>query len=85
MKNSFYCPSCGYNLGFIPWDDGSPADEMCSSCGIQFGYDDFAGGNEEVRQSIYEKWRQNWISMGMPWKSSRKKPFRIQICGPKNN
>ena len=63
------CPVCGYDLDFVPWKDDSPSDEICPSCGIQFGYDDTAGGNLQKRNLAYSVWRCNWISEGMPWKS----------------
>jgi len=51
------CPVCGYVLQFIPWDGLSASDEICPSCGIQFGYDDAAGGNVQAREEIYKRWR----------------------------
>jgi hypothetical protein len=64
------CPVCGYELGFIPWVDDSPSDEICPSCGIQFGYDDAAGGDRVARESVYQKWRGEWIRRGCPWASA---------------
>lgn len=64
-----YCPVCGYKLDFQPWVNNSPSDEICPCCGIQYGYDDAAGGDENMRQFIYEKWREQWKKEGMPWKS----------------
>lgn len=63
------CPVCGFTLEFIPWNGDSAADEICPCCGIQFGYDDFAGGNHERRQTIYTRWRQQWTQNGMRWSS----------------
>jgi rRNA maturation protein Nop10 len=68
LKKKF-CPVCGYKLDFIPWEHFSPSDEICPSCGIQFGYDDFAGGNMKQRHLIYKEWRKKWIQAGMPWYS----------------
>jgi hypothetical protein len=65
-----YCPVCGYALDFEPWHGHSPSDEICPCCGIQFGYDDAAGGDVQIRQKIYEQWRQRWIEKGMPWDSA---------------
>jgi len=66
-----FCPVCGYELDFEPWDGDSPADEICPSCGIQFGYDDFvADGDLEARKEIYDRWRESWIKQGMRWFSS---------------
>lgn len=63
------CPACGYILDFEPWADGSPSDEICPCCGIQFGYTDAAGGDMQRRTALYEKWRSDWIAAGMPWRS----------------
>jgi hypothetical protein len=64
------CPVCGFpGLDAPPWVDGSPSDEICPSCGIQFGYDDAAGGRADRRAAIYERWRSEWIARGMPWSS----------------
>jgi hypothetical protein len=73
-KCSTHCPVCGYELGFLPWDGDSPSDEICPSCGIQFGYSDAAGGDLRRRQQIYREWRQNWINMNMPWSSKGREP-----------
>jgi hypothetical protein len=64
-----HCPVCGYDLGFPAWKDKSPSDEICPSCGIQFGYNDAAGGDEARRRQIYQQWRQKWIAEGMRWNS----------------
>jgi hypothetical protein len=68
------CPVCGYNLyenlGVYPWDEDSPSDEICPSCGIQFGYDDTAGGDRSKRRDVYSKWRIDWIKGGSRWYSN---------------
>lgn len=63
------CPVCGYLLECAPWRGDSAADEMCPSCGIQFGYDDHAGADPNRRAAIYAHWRNQWIGSGMPWSS----------------
>ena len=68
------CPACGFDLEFSPWDEGSPSDEICPSCGIQFGYDDAAGGDESARARIYADWRRRWIEGGMKWWSKSARP-----------
>jgi hypothetical protein len=70
------CPACSYGgLYEPPWSaDGSPSDEICPCCGIQFGYDDAAGGNTAGRQQVYQRWREEWISRGRPWFSSVRRP-----------
>lgn len=70
------CPVCGFGLDFLPWDGESPSDEICPSCGIQFGYDDAAGGKPEQRSRIYEDWRSRWVTAGCPWSSARPRPKR---------
>jgi hypothetical protein len=49
------CLACGYDdLDGLPWsEDGSPSEAICPSCGIQFGYDDAAGGDARARASIH--------------------------------
>jgi hypothetical protein len=64
------CPVCGYELDFAPWVGESSADEICPSCGIQFGYDDAASGDPQARSNVYDEWRESWIKNGMRWFSS---------------
>jgi hypothetical protein len=71
---SHACPVCGFALSFAPWQDGVPADEICPSCGIQFGYDDAAGGDPEKRRTTYVAWRERWTARGMPWTSKGQSP-----------
>ena len=63
MSNSTLCPACGYDLEFPAWDGESASDEICPSCGIQFGYTDTAGGDLEARQRLYLAW-QGWVDLG---------------------
>jgi len=68
MIKEQYCPVCGYTLWFSPWVDENPSDEICPSCGIQFGYDDAQQGEDfSQRSAIYMRWRNKWIQDGMPW------------------
>jgi hypothetical protein len=55
------CPVCRCELDFEPWHGGSPSDEICPSCGIQFGYND---ARANLRQRIYALWREAWIANG---------------------
>ncbi len=64
----FSCPACGFYLGFAAWDGLSASDEICSSCGIQFGYSDVAGGDPLARVALYKNWREKWIEDGMVWR-----------------
>lgn len=66
------CPICGYDLGFPAWNRDSSSDEICPSCGIQFGYDDVRDG--EFREGQYFGWRKKWIQDGCKWHSSQPKP-----------
>lgn len=77
MNKIYFCPVCGFGLDFEPWINKSPSDEICPSCGTQFGYDDskrFKGSQDEVAK-LYAGLRQRWIAGGMRWSSS-KNPFR---------
>jgi hypothetical protein len=57
-------------LGFLPWNDDSPSDEICPCCFIQFGCDDAT----ESRNAVYDQWRKRWIAGGMKWLSKSRKP-----------
>jgi rubredoxin len=63
MPASFVCPVCGFpELTEQPrHDDGGASDEICPSCGFQFGYDD------DDRGITFDEWRQDWIENGMRW------------------
>lgn len=74
MTSQHRCPACGFLLDFAPWEGELASDEICPSCGIQFGYDDAAGGYLERRQEVYRQWRKRWIEGGMRWWSSASPP-----------
>ncbi|MES2985107.1 MAG: hypothetical protein V4735_07970 [Pseudomonadota bacterium] len=61
------CPVCGYpDLSEPAYPEGGwPSDEICESCGYQFGYHDAA---LEV-PITFEQWRERWIANGMIWDS----------------
>jgi ribosomal protein L37E len=71
------CPACGFTgLQAAPWrrklnDPGDDrlrtSHEICARCGIEFGRDDWAGGNLERRAEFYLRWRERWIRSGMRW------------------
>jgi len=46
------------------FDSGPLVDKICPSCGIQFGYDDAAGGDPEVTYAVYSEWRKSWNANG---------------------
>jgi len=72
----FTCPVCGYDsLTERPWTEvGGGSYEICPSCGIQFGYTDFAGADLQAREELYERWRREWIENGMRWNKGRSTP-----------
>ena len=35
--------------------------EICRECGIQFGYDDAAGGDPAKREEIHAEWRRRFL------------------------
>ena len=71
----YACPVCGFDeLAEAPWDGDSSSLEICPSCGMQFGYDDAAGGSEAARRPIHDAWRLRWITDGTPWRSVRPVP-----------
>jgi len=72
LKN--LCPVCGFDLGFPAWDGDFPSDDICLSCGIQFGYTDFAGGDKAARQELYKEWRERWLMGGMRWNGEGEDP-----------
>ena len=63
----YFCPVCGYGMYDAPWKGELPSDNICPCCGIQFGYDDFAGGNAAMRNEVYDSWRRKWIDGGLKW------------------
>jgi hypothetical protein len=67
MSKGSLCPVCGYTLDAPAWQGDLPSDEICPSCGIQFGYGDAVFGNPVRRQEIYRAWRKKWIEGGMKW------------------
>ncbi len=71
VKNESICPVCGFQLDQPAWSDlGGASDVICPSCGIQFGYNDAAGGDAIQRQKIYRDWQRKWIEGGMKWHSA---------------
>ncbi len=48
------CPVCGYPLDFPASDNN-----ICPSCGTEFGYSDLARNHRELRA--------NWLEAGAPW------------------
>lgn len=64
---SCLCPVCGYpDLDEPAWNGTSPSDDICTSCGTQFGYDDFAT-DPARRTERHRLLRQRWRDRGCPW------------------
>ena len=61
---TYQCPVCGYPSLHDPPRSvaGGASDEICPSCGYQFGFTDDAEGIN------YEQWRATWIADGMNWR-----------------
>lgn len=69
------CPVCGYDgLDSPPWTDTSASDEICSSGGTHFGYDDAAGGDPARRTEMHGTLREKWMAAGMRFWSERERP-----------
>ena len=62
MKRGFTCPVCGFHDEKLPpFEDGQNKwyQEICLSCGTQFGYDDDALSHHALRL--------RWIAGGAKW------------------
>lgn len=59
----YICPVCGYAELDQPayGEGGFGSDEICPSCGYQFGITDDDEGIS------HEEWRFQWIASGMRW------------------
>jgi hypothetical protein len=65
------CPVCGFaGLESEPRSlkTGGGSDEICSSCGFQFGFTD------DDRGFTYVEWRSLWKMEGMPWRGAATPP-----------
>lgn len=76
-EEKYTCPVCGYpELTEIPWKDSfnseGCSDEICSSCGTQFGYTDWADGIFEDRLIRHKELREEWLKSG--WDKGRSEP-----------
>jgi hypothetical protein len=73
--NTFACPVCGYpGLDEPPWAEDSPSYDICPCCGVEFGYDDFAAGDADLRPARHRELRRRWIDAGRPWWSQSRPP-----------
>jgi hypothetical protein len=69
MKLGFTCPVCGFrDVGLPPFGDGQDKwyQEICPSCGTQFGLDDCNLSHADLRR--------RWIEGGTRWWSARPAP-----------
>ncbi len=64
LRGYFACPACGWDDQISPPMDtlGYPSYDICSCCGIQYGYHDIMG-------ITYRAWRDKWVRNGMRWNS----------------
>jgi DNA-directed RNA polymerase subunit RPC12/RpoP len=66
---AFDCPVCGYRGLRRP-----PVNYLiCSSCGTEFGYQDFAE-TEDRRRARWKELRAKWVLQDMPWFSRATPP-----------
>ncbi|MNT37727.1 hypothetical protein D3C72_1738810 [compost metagenome] len=69
MKLGFTCPVCGFHDAKLPpFEDGQNewSQEICPSCGTQFGYDDAALSHHALRL--------RWVEGGAKWWATRPAP-----------
>ena len=69
-----HCPICGYDaLNEPPYNKyGHGSYEICSSCGTEFGVDEFDSFDDY--ETTVKKLRQTWIDEGMKWWSDSTPP-----------
>jgi len=65
----YMCPVCGYTRLPRPPEDYL----ICSCCGTEFGYDDFAD-NDDQRERRWIDLRRGWLERGAPWFSVAVRP-----------
>lgn len=65
MTGTNMCPVCGFTGLLDPpyTDAGGPSNEICPSCGFEFGYTDDDLGY------TFEVWRAEWVASGSHWYS----------------
>jgi hypothetical protein len=71
VPGDYLCRVCGYPMDEPPWDCGIGSQEICPSCGIQFGYDD---ARTDLHPRIYHERRERWVTGGMQWCSTTPPP-----------
>lgn len=74
-KPAHTCPVCGYPALDEPaWFAGHPSEDICPSCGTQFGYDDARGIDDESRRVVHAELRARWVASGCKWSSRDPRP-----------
>lgn len=68
-KAEHHCRVCGLYHEDSPWgeDEKSPTYEICSCCGVEFGYGDTTLNNVRALRS-------DWVKGGCGWEESDAKP-----------
>ena len=72
MALGFVCPVCGFtDAASPPFDDGQGEwyQEICPSCGTQFGHDDTSTSHVELRRQ--------WLQSGAKWWSPNAAPMHF--------
>lgn len=69
------CPACGNksrNKDFRPYDNlGYPSYDICSCCGIEYGFDCEPDSTENDWKNYRERWIRNEISFSIARKMSK--------------
>jgi len=60
-SSGYLCPVCLHPIETPHWQAGGGSHEICSSCGIHFGYND---AHPDLRARVYDVWRRAWIARG---------------------
>ena len=68
------CRVCGLMQADFTWgnDGATPSHNICSCCGVEFGYEDCLP--ESIR-----KYRSGWLSAGAKWTWPKDKPAGWQL------
>lgn len=77
----YICHVCGFpELEDPPWglQGNSSSHNICSCCGLQFGYHD-------CQLTAYEQNKKNWIDSGASWFDIELKPLNWNLDEQLNN
>ena len=63
------CWVCGLEQNNSPWgeDNSSPTFDICSCCGVEFGY-------EDITLVATRQYRNEWLGKGAVWFKQQAKP-----------